>query len=72
MVKLGLTSVTSVTTTGNQESITAGKMETEIYQSVYVKCSACKASIPKIAGGIVKCPACGVRLVFRKGIPKRL
>jgi len=47
-------------------------METEVYQSVYVRCPQCKADIPKIAGGIVRCQSCGVKLVFRKGIAKRL
>ncbi len=47
-------------------------METEVYKSVYVKCPACKTDIPKIAGGIVRCPSCSVRLIFRKGVAKRL
>ena len=42
-------------------------MEAEVYQSVYVRCPYCKATIPKIAGEVVRCAECGKRVRFRKG-----
>jgi len=41
-------------------------METEVYQSVYVRYPYCKATIPKVAGGVIRCPECGKKVWFRK------